>query len=47
LTAAAGAAFAVATAIAAEGVSSFVVWRGGGGKGGVVVLFSKKKGKKR
>ncbi len=32
-TAAAGTVFAVATAIAAEGVSLFVVWRGGGGGG--------------
>jgi hypothetical protein len=46
LRAMAGAAFAVATAIAAEGVSSFVVWQGGGGEVRHCCVVLKKKEKK-
>jgi hypothetical protein len=42
----AGAAFTVATAIAAEGISLFVVWRGGGGGSEALWCCSRKKGKK-
>ena len=45
-TAAARAAFAVATAIAAEGVSLFVVWRGGGGRVRRCCVVLKKRRKK-
>jgi hypothetical protein len=44
--AAAGVAFTVASVIAAEGVSSFVVWRGGGGEVRCCGVVLEKKGKK-